>query len=247
MRCTRRMAGAYLAMPAALVLSAAGCIVIPHPRDVATARGQETKKPKLAGLRTGSSTRPDVERLLGMFNTDASGGPFFWARWQQVKFQIEWLAASYTGAASGSERAWKIVNAIAVFDQDDRLAAFRLCGESGLLDCLRLASREASMPLPLRSLILPADHQGAFHNGEGRIILWEGRLSFEEPKNQRHNCSVALREIAGVALHGRSSPEFLRLVIHFRPSACPAKLGVTASPRETWHLMGLLQAVGQSS
>ena len=41
-----------------LSLASSGCIVIPHPRNIAIAQGYETRKPKLDSIKPGQTTRP---------------------------------------------------------------------------------------------------------------------------------------------------------------------------------------------
>lgn len=235
----------------ALAVMISSCIMIPHPRDVASARGQLTKKPRLARLQPGLTTREDLLRMVGPFDSGALDTPLFWARWQQVKVQVEWFAASYTNAAGGSERVWKIVNLLARFDADNRLSAFQICSENELIQCLRrFRDQAAPGPLPTPSLVLPAEHNKPFHHAQGRAILEEGRLAFEEEKDTRHSFSVPLSELQELTLHHGSSPEFLRLKLHFRKTAAPLRdLPVVASPREAWYLVGVLQvaASGRSA
>jgi hypothetical protein len=226
-----------------LALLLAGCIAIPHPRNVAMARGIETKKPKLEFLKTGATTRADMSRALGFFDTDASSGPLFWARWQQVKVQVEWAAGGYGGAGAGSERIWKIINVLATFDDNDVLTNYRICSERELMNCLEKFVHNQPFPAEfLNSLVVPASHEARLHNGEGRAIIEGGEVTFEESKTPRHNFRRPLTEIAEVTLHLGSSPELLRLRVHFRAAASPHAIAVTASPREAMQLFAMFQA-----
>lgn len=229
-----------------LLAAASGCVMIPHPRDVATARGQQTKKPRLALLKAGTTTREELLRMIGPFDTRALENPLLWARWQQVKVQVEWIAAGSMRAAGGSERVWKIVNLFARFDENDRLAAFQVCSEGELIDCLRgVRGQVRDGPASPRSLVIEARHDIRFHHAEGRAIIEDGRLVFEEMKETRHNFTVPLREIVEVTLHHGSSPEFLRLKVRFRKASAPLeKLEVMASPSEAWQLVALTQQPG---
>src|SRR5690242_18829969 len=200
--------------------AAAGCIVIPHPRDVAVAGGRQTKKPRLAFLKVGSTTRDDVLRIIGPFDSDASDGPFLWARWQQVKVQVEWFAASYGGAAGGSDRVWKIVNLLALFDEQGQLTTLRVCSEGDLMECLCRVRVQMPPGVPTpQALLVAANHESRFHHAQGRVIVEDGRLAFEERKDARHNFSVPLSEMLAPTLHHGSSAEFLHLRLHFRPEA----------------------------
>jgi hypothetical protein len=90
----------------------------------------------------GETTREETKGLLDHSATDASQCRLFWARLQQVKVQVGWFVAAATtqgggGAAGGSERVWKILNVLALFDERNTLRYWRLCTEGDLLRHLR--------------------------------------------------------------------------------------------------------------
>jgi hypothetical protein len=232
-----------------LSLAASGCIVIPHPRNVAIAQGYETKKPKLDSIKTGQTTREDMTTLLGPFDTDASRGRFFWARWQQVKVQVEWFvggcAQTGCGAAGGSERVWKIRNVLALFDEDGSVGYYSVCKETNVISSLKnIVSRLDPAPDVASDLVLPARHPHPLFSkyGHGRVIIENGTLSFEDQKEPEHNFGLSLSAVERLdAAHG-SSPQILRLKLNLKRDKSPREFVVEASPAETVRLVALIES-----
>lgn len=233
-----------------LSLASSGCIVIPHPRNIAIGRGFETKKPKLESIKTGQTTREDVTNLLGQFDTDASQGRFVWARWQQVKVQVEWFMAGASpnagmGAAGGSERVWKILNVIALFDESGSVRYYRLCKETNVISNLKeIVSQIDPAPDVSSDLVLPASHHHPPLNshGRGRVIFENGALSFEEPKTPEHNFGLPLSAIERLNVAFGSSPEILRLRLNLRQDKSSREFILEASPAETLRLVALIES-----
>ncbi len=233
--------------------ASSGCLVIiPHPRNVAIARGGETKKPKLDSIKTGQATREDVTNLLGHFDTDASRGRFFWARWQQVKVQVEWFVAGcgggYCGAQGGSERSWKILNVLALFDEENSVRYYKICKEPNVISGLKdIVSQIDPAPDVASDLVLPASHAHPFFSkyGHGRVIIENGSLSFEDQKGPEHNFGVPLSTVERLDVAHGSSPEILRLRLNLKRDESPSKLTVAASPAETVRLVALIESALQ--
>jgi hypothetical protein len=234
-----------------LFLASSGCIVIPHPRNIAIARGLQTPKPKLNMIKPGQTTREDMMNLLGHFNTDASQGRFFWARWQQVKVQVDWFAAGCApsggcGAGGGSERMWKIQNVLALFDEENSVRYYKLCKESNVISNLQdIVSQIDPPPDVDKDLVLWASHH---HNllfnsrGQGRVIIENGTISFEEPKKPGHNLGLPLSAVERLEVALGSSPEILRLRLKLRQGKNSRNFRLEASPAETLRLVALIKS-----
>lgn len=230
------------ALPVSLFLS--GCLVIPHSRNIATANGIQRKKPKLEFLKEGTTTKADVSRELGDFNTNASQERFIWSRWQQVKVQTEWFfvgSNGYSGGvAGGSTRAWVIKNVLAGFDDNEILAKHLICSDDGLINCINAMIEYTNLEGASGSLQLPA-WRG--RRSAGRVNLGEGQLTFENPDKPTRNFVLPLSSVDRLtAVHG-GSPEILRLSLHFREGTKPVDaLSLEASPEEAMRLMWLLRS-----
>lgn len=229
---------------ATMIMICQACIAIPHPRNIAMAKGKETRKPNLAAFNANATTRKALTDLVGRFDTDASAGPFFWARWQQVKVQVEWAAASPGAGSGGSERVWKIINVLAIFDENGGATERRICSERELIGCISAMVRKRPEAFaPPESLLVPAEHQRYRRFREGRAIVEKGKLSFEGRANR--NFTTSLKSVTGLTLHTGSSPEFLRVKVHVSGTSKPAgDLMLTLSPREACQLIGALREAG---
>ena len=188
-----------LTVPATLwIVLLTGCAGIPHKKDIATGHGVETVKPRLASVQEHVTTRKELQQLVGHFQTDASYGRFFWARWQQVKLQIDSVGLS----GLDTDRFWKIVNVLAIFDESDRIAKYRVCSEWTLVECLRDMIESAperppnaSDPLPLNTTSFRSTQREAY----GRLMIADARVYVEELKGGRF--SLSLTAVSGVTLH----------------------------------------------
>lgn len=216
-----------------------GCVGILHKKDVATGHGVETVKPRLASVQEHVTTRKELQELVGRFQTNASYGRFFWARWQQVKVQVE--SVSIWGL--GTDRFWKIVNVLAIFDGSDRIAEYRVCSEGNLIACLRDMIENAhepppnaSEPLQLKTTLSRSTPREAY----GRLLIADGRVYVEELDGARF--SLPVTAVTGVTLHQYSSPETLEVRLHFNKATAPTETGtLTISPAEAARLMWLLR------
>ena len=232
-------------LAASLLVS--GCLVIPHPRNIATARGIERKKPKLERLKDGTTTKADVLGELGDFDTNASQARFVWARWQQVKVQTEWLVVvggrGYSGGvAGGSIQSWIIKNVLAGFNDNVILAEHRICSEDDLIGCIEAMTAYTSQDEASTALLLPS-WRGLGSPQDGRVIFEEDKVAFEHFRKPKQNFVLPLSAVGRLtAVHG-ASPEILRLSLHFKGKTKPMKpLNLEASPKETIQLVRLLQS-----
>jgi hypothetical protein len=229
-----------LTVPAALwIVFLTGCVGIPHKKDIATGYGVETVKPRLASVQEHVTTRKELQELVGHFQTDASYGRFFWARWQQVKLQIDSVGLSGLGA----DRFWKIVNVLAIFDESDRIAKYRVCSEWTLVECLRDMIESAPEPPPNASDPLPLNttsSRSTRREAYGRLVIADARVYVEELEGGRF--SLPLTAVTGVTLHQYSSPETLEVRLHFHKATAPSETGMlTISPAQAVRLIWLLQ------
>jgi len=223
-------------------LSVSGCLVIPHPRNIATAGGIERKKPKLEFLKDGVTTKTDVLRELGDFDTNASKAHFVWARWQQVKVQAEWFFAGGYTAAGGSSRAWTIKNVLAGFDDNDILAGHRICSEGDLIACIDAMIDYANPAEPSAALRLPSSRRRRSPH-DGSAIFKEGNVAFEHFQKPKQTFVLPLSAIDRLTVAYGASPELLLLSLHFKAGTKPVDtLNLEASPEETIHLVRLLQS-----
>ena len=224
----------------AAIVCMAGCLVIPHPRDIAVARGIERKKPKLEFLKDGATTKADVLRELGDFDTTASQGRFVWARWQQVKMQVEGFAASYPGgAAGGSTRVWVIKNVLAGFDDHEVLAEHRICSEHDLIDGIEAMRRYRNPSEVSTGLTLPS-WRGKQSPRDGRAIFAEGQIAFEHFHQPARSFSVPFSSVSHMSEVYGASAEALHLCLHFKKGTKLTTLNLEASPEDTLRLLALL-------
>ena len=241
-QCVPRIAAPLLALWTALLT---GCVGIPHKRNVAGGQGVQTAKPRLSSVQEHVTTRAELEKLIGHFRTDASYGRFLWARWEQVKVQIATLSIW----GPGSDRFWKIVNLLAIFDENDRVAEYRVCSEWDLIECLRGMAESvpepppnALDPLPLETTMSRSTRREAY----GRVLIADGRVYVEELEGGRF--SLPVTAVSGVTLHTFSTPEELQLKLHFTKLTAPRETAtMTASPAQAARLIWLLRPVNAST
>jgi hypothetical protein len=231
--CSRRFAPLIIWM----VLTT-GCVGVAHNKDLAVGQGVQALKPRLPSVREHVTTRSEFQKLVGHFQTDASYGRFFWARWQQVKLQIDSVGIS----GLGSDRFWKIVNVLAIFDEDDRVAEYQVCSERDLIECLRrmvevIPEPPANVWEPL--VLDTTTWRSTTSEAYGRVVIADARVYVEELEGKRFSVPVAA--MAGVSLHQYSGPEDLELKLHFRqPAGAMGTGAIAATPAQTLRLMWLL-------
>jgi hypothetical protein len=219
-------------------------------QNLASANGSVFPRPNVVFIREGKTTRDEVLRAFEHMDTNASMDGLFWARWQQVKVQVEWFIAGASpnvgmGAAGGSERAWKILNVFALFDESHSVRYYRLCKETNVISNLQdILSQIDPAPDVSSDLVLPASHHHPPFNshGRGRVIFEKGALSFEEPKTPEHNFGLPLSAIERLNVAFGSSPEILRLRLNLRQDKSSREFILEASPSETVRLVALIDS-----
>lgn len=213
-------------------------------------------RPDLRGIKPGTTRLEELQRILALFDTDASRDCFFWARWYQRGSPIGWAGTTGTDPNNEDEfLEWKLINVVAVCDPRGVLTHYRVCSEGDLMRCLQEIAANMSEPhtaspphLEFRASREASTVRGTdrFH---GTLIFEAGQAMLQGTAGNIFrgphplvNAHFALTKITQLKVRHGSTQSALKLAVHFKTEVGLDYVQIYASPSNTWRLARLLSS-----
>lgn len=224
----------------ALFLCASGVGSSAQTRDnLARAHGRVLPRPNTVFVLDGVTTRDEVLKALGAFDTSASTADFFWARWTRFR------------APAGRHDSPTVENLVVAFDPDGIAAASGLHSDPELLPVLwRRVDRIPSGAV--ESFVVPAWCWSALRYLKGTpqrgdLTVSTASAGFLASGHKPPGIEFPLSALERMESEDYATEDRMHLSLYFRDGSNRKRLKLDIAPVEVIWLIGFVKAAGVST